>query len=785
MTQAALNMDSTLTSALDAVNHGISVVRVRNDGTKRPVGEWKQYQTERADVDTVTGWFRTSRYGVGVVCGAVSGDLEMLELEGRFMADIGSERFKQACRDAGLLLLLSRLINGFMVTSPSNGRHFYYRVQGEALANTKLANRPDANGHAEVLIETRGEGGFVVAPPSGGDVHPSRRAWQTKAATWANVPTITVDEREALFAVCRSFDTMPPTVVAPMEPVGKPVAVKPASVAPNASWMDALADHLDGTMRSTLEHYGWTHTYTDRHGRELFSRPGKDDGVSGSINANGRLRVFSTSTPFVADGTPPPTYDVIDVVAAYEHRGDRIAAARDLADRAGITTKRQAPPPNVDPNTGEIIATDVGALDDEFWNARPYLATIRQAALSRMVAPTAVLGCVLARVSAFTPPSTCLPPLVGGTSTLSIFAALYAHSGGGKTTAVACAEALLPTVPAGCIAALPLGSGEGLSDSYFDMVEETDGSGKKTKVKRQTRYGALFLLDEGQVLAEFGKRSGSTTASTIRTSWTGTHLGQANASAETKRLLRAGTYSIGIISLWQLNAAMTLIGDVDGGTPQRFVWFATTSQEISEDVPEWPGELDWTPPPTIALGGNLQPAPMKVCVEVAHLIRSERARVGRGELLIDPLDTHRNLATLKVAGVLAVLDGRRDIEQADWSLAQRIMRHSDGVRGWVVGESERRRQAHEEARLKAQIMRDAMVEGSAVERALTQAARSAWRATTKAADGRVTRRMVHAAMASRIRQAVTIDDAIGEAIRLRWLVEDGDGHWKAGDAAPR
>lgn len=788
MTNAA-TISTTIASALDAWDAGMSVIRVRTDGTKRPAGEWKQYQTDRAERDTVQQWFADGRHGLGVICGAVSGDLEMLELEGRFITDIGAQAFRDAAKAAGLELLLSRLINGFMATSPSGGRHFYYRVAGEATHNQKLARRPGPDGAIEVLIETRGEGGFVVAPPSGGTVHPSGRQWQTKAGTWAAVPTITTEERDALFALCRQWDTAPTTTATPVTPTGNRIGITRGRTAADGSWMDALVDHLtvNHDIRQTLEHYGWAHEYTDAHGRQHMRRPGKDHGTSGSINGRGRLIVFSTSTPFAAGGNPPTSYDTLDVIAAYEHRGDRMAAARDLAERAGIISPKatSTPPANVDPDTGEII--DRAALDHTFWQSRDYLAQIHQAALSRMVAPAAVLGCVLARVAAWTPPSTRIPPIIGASATLGTYVALYARSGGGKSTATACAAELLPDTPPGCIGALPLGSGEGLIDAYFELVEDTDGGGKKKMVKRQTRRGALFTLDEGQVLAEVGNRRGSTILPILRSAWSGSDAGQANASIETRRILKAGTYTIGLISLWQADAAARLIEDADGGTPQRFVWFDTGSNEIrAEDDHDWPGELDWTPPPAIVIAGHHQAHPLDVHPEIRSEVRTHHAAAVRGEIEVHPLDAHRNLAKLKVAALLAVLDGRHDIDPEDWDLAERIMTHSDGVRSWVMAEAARKRQAAEEARTRVQIGREAVVEESAIQRALTQGARAAYRAVVRH-DGPTGRREIILAMASRVRQLVTVDDVIAEAERLRWIERRAVGNadcWVAGEAKP-
>ena len=71
-------------------------------------------------------------------------------------------------------------------------------------------------------------------------------------------------------------------------------------------------------------------------------------------------------------------------------------------------------------------------LPAEFWDARPVLAHIRQAAHSRLLSPDAVLAAVLARVAAATPPLWKLPAVVGGTSTVSTYVALVGPPGTGK-----------------------------------------------------------------------------------------------------------------------------------------------------------------------------------------------------------------------------------------------------------------------------------------------------------------------------------------------------------------
>lgn len=430
---------------------------------------------------------------------------------------------------------------------------------------------------------------------------------------------------------------------------------------------------------------------------------------------------------------------------------------------------------HIDPATGEILTA---RLDDAFWTARPVLVHIRDAARNRLVAPAAVLGAVLARVAAFTPPSTCLPPLVGSTAPLSIYIALRGNSGAGKSSPTATAADMLPTTPPGCVGPLALGSGEGLVEAYMELVEEEDLDGKKRKVKRQVHHGALFSLDEGQVLAELGARKGATIMPILRTAWSGGDPGQANASIETRRSLRAGSYAVGLISLWQDLAAAALLDDWAGGTPQRFVWLDTVDVDAPDQLPEWPGELDWEPPPKYTIRTSLDVA-STIVEEVTALRRASL----RGQAVASPLDGHRSLNRLKLAGVLAVLDHRRDIRCDDWQLAGVILDASDTARDRIL--TERRRTAaeselagHRRAATRAQVVQQVTYERT-LQRAAQAVAKRVWRSEGEP----VQRRDLTQAMRGDVRREVSVDEAIEEAERLLWIVEK-QGTWVPGKARP-
>src|SRR5262249_30399554 len=97
-----------------------------------------------------------------------------------------------------------------VVYTPTNGRHVYYRCATIA-GNQKLAQHPDANGRPKTDVETRGEGGYVLAPSCPLACHPLGKPYVLLDGDLADIPLITPEERAILLNAARSFNTyMPP-----------------------------------------------------------------------------------------------------------------------------------------------------------------------------------------------------------------------------------------------------------------------------------------------------------------------------------------------------------------------------------------------------------------------------------------------------------------------------------------------------------------------------------------------------------------------------------------------
>lgn len=356
---------------------GAAVVPTRTDGTKAPLGTWKQYQTRLPTADELHHWYSNGQrqHGVGVVCGAISGNLEMLELEGRAVDGGQLDQLMQLVRAAGLEPLWQRITTGgYVEWTPSGGMHILYRVTGgDVPGNTKLARAADGN----VLAETRGEGGYVVVAPSHGPVHPTGQAWTVVHGTAGHVPTITAGERADLHRVVRFLDQQPPAPdPTPANPFTAPArpAPRPGHVSPGDDF-EARVDWSDPLLLAD-----WTLVYS-HGGRQHWRRPGKKVGVSattgGAADGRDRLYVFTTSTCFDAE-TP---YTKFGAYTQLHYGGDHTAAAAELRRLGYGTQPEPTPPPTLSalstPPAGEAGQT-AAAVDEA---SKPMIDRLRAALL--------------------------------------------------------------------------------------------------------------------------------------------------------------------------------------------------------------------------------------------------------------------------------------------------------------------------------------------------------------------------------------------------------------------
>src|SRR6187399_1474709 len=204
------------------LSDGISLIPVRdkdqvlpNGGTlkaKTPCGNkaagttWQQYQNAIITKDEL--WHKMEQYNttaVAMVGGAVSGNLKIIDIDVKYNPGIDAILFADIAKFYPHLYAQLRIHR-----TPSGGYHLLYRVTGGTVpGNLKLAGRPATDAEIAALIasgvkrppnainflETRGEGGYALLPPSMGyTLHAG-----------AQIPVITWEERCSLISLCQSY----------------------------------------------------------------------------------------------------------------------------------------------------------------------------------------------------------------------------------------------------------------------------------------------------------------------------------------------------------------------------------------------------------------------------------------------------------------------------------------------------------------------------------------------------------------------------------------------------
>lgn len=239
---------------------GRSVVMCWGTGEepKKPTHGWKEFESRCQTPEEID---RQDGGAVALICGKVSGNLECIDFD-----DKGS-RYVLWCElvEAEAPGLLDRLT---VEQSPSGGYHVTYLCPGAVIAcNTELARKgPEKK---DLLIETRGEGGYFLCAPSPGYK-------LLKGNHRDKLVVITPEERQLLLSLARGLNEY----IKPSDVVGDDGRQwRPGS---NDRPGDAFNANPDPTPYDMLLEQGWK-PCGGRGKYEHFTRPGKERGVSGSL----------------------------------------------------------------------------------------------------------------------------------------------------------------------------------------------------------------------------------------------------------------------------------------------------------------------------------------------------------------------------------------------------------------------------------------------------------------------------------------------------------------------
>jgi hypothetical protein len=656
---------------LDAHRAGLSVIPVRSN--KRPGrSSWAEFIDTQPNELSVRGW-ANSTDGFAILCGGPT-RLQVLDFEGRFTEHIPELKV----RLGSLASVFESWVDGYMVTTPGGGFHVAVHVEGSdtQAGNTKLAM--DAS--AMTLVETRGHGGYVVAAPSNGTTHPSGGSWVQSRGSFAEIAWATVEEWQGVCSAISTFDAVAAASETPPEVPHSPVlagGVSLSRIEHTSSWLD---DVRMPPMAMFLENNGWTYSHSDAD-HSYWARPGKDarEGHSATINASDRLFVFSTNAHPVPSSQPSgQTYDVTDLIGCYRFghlpsSDERVAIKREFA---GLSVQHP-------PAAPESPAPPATWLPDDFWESKPWLSAIRQAAWGAQRCPEAILGAVLATYAVGLPSSIKVEALVGGNeSPLNTYVALVGKSGSGKTGAIGLAMQLLGVRDSQDHRyGVSLRSGEGLITAAIAEPAKRDKQG--LELPAVFRRGVLVEFDEGKALAQQSDRSGSTMLSYLLTAWSGRHgsrVGGTKAAGDES--FPADMVRICAVMGIQLGVAGSLFtGEArDQGFPGRLLYFGMNNlgdrSLRSRGKPPELGLPFYYPEQGREIGAMTFPSEVEEAVSEWDYLRNTEGG--------DVIDGHRMLLRMRTACVLALMDRHAQVDLVHWELAGEIERHSLAMRSSLL-----------------------------------------------------------------------------------------------------
>lgn len=322
---------------------GFSVLPIVCDGTKRPaIDTWKDLENRILSETEIRACFN-QRTGVALICGKVSGNLETLDIDDAELV----EPFETLVNELSPGLL-DRLPTVATPREGGGGRHYRYRTTSPVGGSTKLALselRPqyDKDGSPiidkrtglqryapETLIETRGEGGYALAPGCPGNCHESGLTYvQCGGPSLDEIPVITDEDRRTLWGVAAQFNRFvkEQEVAAPPRTKHSRSGLSPGDdYAASVGWEEILAPAGWVKVRSSGPLTFWR-------------RPGKSLGTSattGVLSSAGQdlFCVFTSSAyPFEGPsaGRKCTSYGKFAAYSVLNHGGDFSAAARALA----------------------------------------------------------------------------------------------------------------------------------------------------------------------------------------------------------------------------------------------------------------------------------------------------------------------------------------------------------------------------------------------------------------------------------------------------------------------
>ena len=534
-----------LQAATSMVQAGYSVIPCNEE--KKASIHWKQYQKRPMTEEEIVQYFTRAKR-LATVCGSISGNLEVLDFDDPATYTPFLELVES--RQKGLTARLPKR------QTPSGGYHLIYRCEKPIQGNQKLACDKDN----KARIETRGEGGYALAPPS--------RGYIVLEHSLLKCPILTAEEVSILHSAAKAFDLRD--------------QVKSPPPAHNSTGTDRPGDQFnkENPLHGLLLKYGWKEDRRTSAGMG-YTRPGKDQGTSAVLlEETGNLYCWSSNAYPLEPGE---SYSAFTFFAAYEHGGDYSAAARSIALK-----KTEIPTIDISQNITvektveewEPVINKWPTMDEKAYHGIAG-AFVQLAAEKSEADPAAILVTFLIRCGVEVGSGPTL--FIGDTRHKARFAGVIvgASSKARKGTSGKPIERLFgPIENKARYSPGPFSSGEGIIFAVRDKVMKWD---EKNQVEVVTDPGIedkrLFILDEefAGAMAQT-KREGNTLSMVIRNMWDNGNLDPLTKTCKTTAT-NAHVGWISHITTTELHARLSE-SEAFNGFANRILWICARRSKI-------------------------------------------------------------------------------------------------------------------------------------------------------------------------------------------------------------
>jgi len=295
------------------IEKGYSIIPLNSDKSPK-VKSWTEYQKTRI---TDLSMFKDNN--IGLICGEISGNLFAIDIDCKY--DLTGTLYQ----DLKELIENSKegLFDKFQInTTKNNGFHLIFSCESKPLGNKKLASRIATEEEIEkgekvkVLIETRGEGGYICYPPTEG-----------YSIIKEGYEMLTDDEVDIVLSCCRSFNK-----IEVKEPTYK-------NKVDESNYVTSPFEDYNkrGDCVQELINNGWKFVFEKGDNIHL-KRPGATHSrVSGNFSKkHNKFFVFSTSTNF----TELTGYSPVGVYCKLYFNDNWSECAKDLIAK-GFGKKRE------------------------------------------------------------------------------------------------------------------------------------------------------------------------------------------------------------------------------------------------------------------------------------------------------------------------------------------------------------------------------------------------------------------------------------------------------------